>query len=179
MNAQDITNLLTLFLGIATVWLAVETRRMASAAGESLKLQLEPQLAFDGFEIEQGRVQDFQNPDAAGLKFGLKLSNPGQVRINYRMRCLKAVLDGTAYDGGGLDTSGGVIHPKMSNTFTSPVIRIPKAIQAPSSGEITFEIEFWAVRGELHVMRGSLALMFISSEPLVVNFHFLKGPEYS
>ena len=152
---------------------------MASATRASTLVQLEPQIALAGIELVPGRLQDFQDPNATAVQIGLRLSNPGHVRIDYRILSFTAVLDDTSYNGENLDTRGGTVHPKMENTFKSAVVRLNRSIRAPTSGEIAFKIEYWSIETERHSFKGKLALMFVSSEPLVANYHFAEGPEYA
>src|SRR6266446_6572650 len=112
MDAQIVTNWLTAALGAATVWMAFETRRMASAAKESIELESRAYFAFRGIDLKLAQVLDpsTKNP-VPGVRVALRLGNPGKVLVRYHVNSIACSLTFPSGDMTKLATKGGVVFP--------------------------------------------------------------------
>jgi hypothetical protein len=177
MEAQTITNLLTAGLGVATVWLAIETRRMAVAAKSSIDLESHPYLSLRGLFIKPGTIRDLTTSEAGALRIGLRLFNPGKTLVTYNVDSISVSLNGMSSDTPRFETTGGVIHPSEETIFFYPVIRSAVPIQAPSEGEIAFSITYWSVITEKKKLKGKIKYLITSATDH--EWVYLEGPNYT
>jgi hypothetical protein len=177
MEAQDITNLLTVGLAVATVWLAAETRKMAVAARASIDLESRPYLAFRGFYVNIGALHDVSTQNAGAFRIGLRLANPGKVLVTYEVESMSVSLAGNPAPDPHFDTSSGVIHPGEETTFFYPVIATTTPVTAPSEAVVEYAIRYWAVPTERKSMRARVRLLLTSAT--THEWIYLEGPHYA
>ncbi len=177
MEAQDITNLLTAGLAVATVWLGAETRKMAVAAKASIGLESRPYLAFRGIYVKIGTLQDFSAKNAGAFHVGLRLANPGKVLITYEVESMSVTLMGNPSAKPHFDTTSGVIHPAEEITFFYPVIATTAPITAPSEIVVDYAVSYWAVATERKSTRAKVRLLLTSATDH--EWTYLDGPHYA
>jgi hypothetical protein len=129
-----------------TAWMAIETRRMATAANRSLTLQYQPLLGIRNVTFELGVPQhtETESPVASNinclcfLSVGLELFNAGQVVIFYKMNEMRvSFANRTAEEGRWLSRSGQIL-PGSSIVFKHPPIELDPPISAfPAKGRIS------------------------------------------
>jgi hypothetical protein len=179
MDAQDITNLLTLGLGGATVWLGWETRRMAIATRESVELQSRPYLAFAALDYSIGKARNLATArDDDAVRIGLKLSNPGQVLIQYEVEELLVQFEGRTVDHPQFDSRRGYIHPKTEAIFRFPWIFLASAPRPGQGGEVTFKVNYWATLHRIGHATARLRYSIQGPDLSRIEWHFLEGPTY-
>ena len=176
MNAQDITNLLTAGLAIATVWLGLETRRMAVAAKASIDLESRPYLSFRGFLIKTGIFQDFSPQSKGAFRIGLRLFNPGKVLISYSVKNMDVSVNDIVATNPHFETTGGVIHPTEELIFFYPIITSLTPIKAPAVAEVKFSINYWATPNEIKNLNSSVRVLITSDNDH--EWTYTDGPNY-
>lgn len=129
-----------------TAWMAVETRRMATAANRSLTLQYQPLLGIRDVRLELGIPEhtDAEKPGAGKpnslcfLSAGLELFNAGQVVIFYKMNEMRvSFANRTTEEGIWLSRSGHIL-PGSSIVFKHPAIELdPPITTFPAKGRIS------------------------------------------
>lgn len=179
MDTQTLMNILTAGLAVATVWLAIETRRMASAAKAQVDLQSQPFLSFRGVDIISVNAANLSNghsQPAFGLR--LRLGNPGQVLVSYNVEDIHSSLTDQALTPSSFKTTGGVIHPSEETLFI-----LPFAINAASTLlpliDIEFTISYWAVPTKYYWIKAKVQVQVISLNPLNWQWVFISGPTYT
>jgi hypothetical protein len=176
----SVTDYLTATMAIATVWLAVETRAMARAANESIRLQAQPFLSFAGVDAKLAQGMDLKSGQATkAIRLALRLSNPGKVMINYAVKSISCSLTFPAGRTEDLDTKGGVIFPDQETLFLLPFTPLPTGSQVAPSSEMAFQIEYWSEPGERKCVRAKVAVTFTNHSPLDWQWVFIEGPTYA
>jgi len=181
MDPQLLMNLLTGGLAIATVWLAIETRRMASASKSQIELQGQPHLAFHGFNIATAQVANIAEASTTqALRLGLELNNPGHVLVNYEVTSLSSSLGSVSLNSSDFATKGGVVHPGTQTLFLLPFALIPPGPSGPApSSEVEFAISYWATTESKQSLKAKVRLQLLSLQPLNFQWVFLDGPTYA
>ena len=179
IDAQDVTNLLTLALAVATVWLAVATHIMAKATREAVALQAQPFLAVEGIVLELGQAANIATGSPTGMsRLALHLSNPGQVRIMYEVEAFNVTFNESAVQAPTFLTRRGVIHPKAQAHFYYPSIQFSGQLRPGLTGEVMFKIAYWATLHEVHHVSGRIQYTLQSVEPGRIGWLYLEGPDY-
>jgi hypothetical protein len=142
----------TLAMSAATLWMAYETRKMASASKRALELEAAGQLAVDGVVIRIAKVAEA--PTA--LQIGLKLRNPGKVTTTYSVFEFKAQLQGVQLPEGTFESSGGVLHAGALMEFYLAPTSWPLDAPPELHGQIAFDIEFWATETRRQRCKGTI-----------------------
>ena len=176
MDAQTLLNLLTAALAVATVWLAISTQRMAAAAKASVDLAAHPYLSIRGTYVSLGALRDLSAVHSGATRLGIRLFNPGKVRVTYQIDQIIASIGGHTVDTPKFETTSGVVHPDEETTYFFPVIPSPKPIQSPAEGEIAVTISFWSIPTEKQSLKAKLRV-FVTS-PTNHEWLFLEGPVY-
>jgi hypothetical protein len=177
MNAQDITNWLTAALAVATVWLGVETRRMAITAKASIELETRPYLSFRGFHIKIGTLQDISTQNRGGLRIGLRLFNPGKVLVTYKVESMIVSVNGAEAADPKFETMSGVIHPTEEILFFYPVIGTPSPLKAPATAEVKFRIAYWSIPAEKKTLTANVQVLLTSETDH--EWTYIEGPDYT
>ena len=135
-----------------TAWMAIETRRMATAASRSLALQYQPLLGIRnvvfGLGISENR--DAGNPSGtnlnslSSLSVGLELFNAGQVTIFYMMNDMRvSFANRTAEEGNYLSRCGQIL-PGSSMVFRHLLIELAPPISTfPAKGRISAVFSYY------------------------------------
>ena len=176
MDGQSIANWLTAGLGIATVWLAIATQRMATAAKASVDLAAHPYLSIRGLHVSLGSLRDLSATHAGATRLGIRLFNPGKVRITYQIENISASIGGHSVATPKFESTGGVIHPDEETTYFYPLIPSPSPIQAPTDGEMAVTVSYWSVPTEKKSVKAKLRVLVTSQS--THEWLFLEGPEY-
>ena len=134
-----------------TAWMAVETRRMASAAKRTADLEYMPILGIRNVQFEvsssagtlaDGSMQAHAN--LTSVKAGIELFNAGRVPLTYSMKTLRVTCAGRSTDAGAYLSRGGTVLPGSSMHFWStPVVLDPPVAAFPVVGRITCVFEYW------------------------------------
>lgn len=174
-------DVVTLLLAFATVWLAVETRRMARATKEMVSLAAEPYLSFASLDLERATLLGVNgHPDRTGYVIPIKLRNPGQVRITYDVTNADVTLNGIAYPPTAFDNHNGVIHPGEETLFRYPFFECQDLPKVGLSGTLECEIGYWSLpsaRNSLHFkLRFNIAS--IDQHHRTVHWTYMSGPTY-
>lgn len=179
LDAQDITNVLTLVLAVGTVWLAVATHSMAKATREAVALQSEPYFAVDGIALTFITKADAPRLSTQALRVVLLLLNPGQVRITYDAEVVNATVGGQGFGDGKVISRRGVIHPKAQLQFFCPPIPLESPPLPGLSGEVNFTIAYWVTQYEIRRVTGRLSFTYANAETGRVEWLWLEGPSYA
>jgi hypothetical protein len=180
MSPQDVSNVLTALMGLATVWMAHETRKMARAAQESRELEMRPYLSFDSLEIRIGKPAARDASGSAGtVQVGIRLHNPGKVLITYAVRDLRVNADAANSEAPHYENTGSVLHPGQFSTFYCPGIPCKMAPQVGLSGDVSFDIDFWALPSQRHSFKGKLKYSIASMDPPYVPWLWVGWPIYT
>ncbi len=172
-------NYLTAGLAIATGWLAIETRRMAGAAKAQVDLQSQPFLSFRGVDVVAANTANISNAQTLpALGFHLRLGNPGQVLVTYKVEELNSSLGNHSLNSGAFVTFGGVIHPHEETLFILPFTQQTSSNVLPKA-EIDFKIDYWAVAGKKQRLSAKIEIQIISINPLNLQWVYLDGPTYA
>lgn len=177
MDAQSWAGLLTGAMALATVWLAVETRRMAAAAKASVDLAARPYLAFHGIFLNIGNLQNPGTHYTGAVRMGVRLKNPGKVLVYYHVPHITASFAGYGPLDSKFDSHGGVLHPEEEVVYFYPLIATPAPPKAPAEGEIEFQISFWSAPKERKTLRGKLKVVLTSASSH--EWNFIEGPSYA
>lgn len=147
LTAQDVTNMLTALLGVATVWLAVATQVMAKAAKQSIELETIPYLTFQQPRITVVHVKE-SSPDQGGersiVRLGIEFRNPGKVRISYRVKSLRMTLNTRTVEYPEFKNNGGFCYPGDIAVFWYGAIEFPGGLPVPAHGTAYFEVDYWS-----------------------------------
>jgi hypothetical protein len=170
---------LTLLLGVAIVWLAIATSRMASATQQAVLLEGEPHLALE--TVSWGASPDPAppaHPQRWHFSVDLQLRNPGKVLVNYRVDSLNLFINGNLYRSHRpILNWGGVIHPGTGSTFFYPYVVVPMPVNNPTDAQVSYKITYWAVDSE----KRTLTARIQSDLPLTggpIRFIYTEGPTY-
>jgi hypothetical protein len=143
MEAQTITNILTFAMSAATVWLAIETRRMAIASKASIDLEAQAYLAFRGVDLKLASLSNLTGSEPSlGLRTALRLANPGKVLVKYHINSINCTHSLPKSDMSQFTTTGGVIFPGEETLFVLPFAPINQTTNIAPSGEISFSLSF-------------------------------------
>ena len=180
IDAQDITNLLTLALGAATVWLGWETRRVATATKDAVQLQSRPNLSIVKVEAVVGQIRMVANANQVpAIRFALCLSNPGQVRVTYEIESIAVTYETAQLTNPTFSNRGGVIHPKDETKFFYPWIPAPYPPQPTHGGEATFRINYWSTLNHVEHVEGRLKYWLQHQNLGTTEWIWLDGPRYA
>jgi hypothetical protein len=175
---MDPITLLTGALSIATVWLAIATQRMATAAKASIELESRPYLAIENMYYE---VDQVLNVGSAAprlfLRAALRLQNPGRVLVHYAVPSLTWEYAAQSGSTGGSEL-GGVIHPGQNTLFWFAAIPISGEPNRLGGGHLTVTIDFWSTRFQRMQCRAKLQFVVKSPDASRHEWVFLEGPEY-
>jgi len=177
MDAQTLTNVLTAGMAAATVWLAIETRKMAVATKATLDLSTRPYLAFHGIALTIGTLQNPGTHSTGAVRMGVRLRNPGKVLIYYHVPNISASFQGHGALALTFDSRGGVLHPEEEVTYFYPLIATPQPPTAPALGSIEFQISFWSAPTERKTLRAKLNVQLTSATSH--EWNFIEGPSYA
>lgn len=178
-SALTVTNVLTLCLGIATVWLAFETRRMASATREAVELQSRPYMAFAGLDYTIGKARNLAaGRDDDAVRIGLRLSNPGQVLIQYEVEELIVTFEGRTVENPQFDGRRGFIHPKTEAVFRFPWIFLQSPPRPGQGGEVKFKVNYWASLYRIGNATADMRYSLQGEKLSRIEWHFVEGPAY-
>jgi hypothetical protein len=164
-------------MAAATVWLAVETRRMAVATKASIDLLGRPYLAFRGVYLNIGSLLNSPVGHAGAIRLGVRLYNPGKVLVYYHVPQMTASFGGHVAADLTFDSRGGVIHPEEEITYFYPLISSPLPLVAPAEGQVEFQVSFWSVPTERKTLRAKLRVTLTSAT--THEWKFLEGPSYA
>jgi hypothetical protein len=179
MDAQTVTNLLTAGLGIGTVWLAVETRRMASAARNALELESQPFLSFRGLRLARSNLRSLSDSsDAAGLRVALRLFNPGKVRVYYAVEEFRVAFSDGPSAQATFNTRGDVVHPTEENLFYYPWVATPGDLHLLNAGTVHFRISYWSSPKVKSSLAARLSFTITATSPLDWEWIYEEGPTY-
>lgn len=176
MTVQEIANLLTAGLGAATVWLAIETRRMATASKAAIDLAVQPYLSLRGTTLSLGKLQDLSALNQGATRIGVRLYNPGKVLIKYDVVEMTASIAGLTESNPIFYNTKGVLHPDEEIAHLYPLIKSSKQILAPTEGEVWIRVQFWSVEARKKSVTAKYQLNVTSQ-----NNHewlLLEGPTY-
>lgn len=180
MNAANIANWLTLALAISTVWLAIETRRMSTAAKSSIELETRPYLAFRGLYLSFAKLASPAPPtETPALRVGLKLFNPGKVLVTYQVESITVSFPGSTLDSPTFETTGGVIHPGEETLFFYPWLPFTGQPNILGGGEIAFTIAFRSTVNQQSRVKAKLTFTIKSADAKDYEWIFSEGPVYS
>jgi len=172
--------LLTLALAIATVWLALETRRMARATRDLVELQGRPYLALAGLQLTLAPALSLLTEDQGTMaRLALQLSNPGQVLVTYEVDDIEVTFEGVKIQKPAFDNRGGVVHPKEEALFFYPAITTPSPLRPGVKGEVRFKMRFWSTPHREHYLDARLRYQVTSIDPGRIEWLFLEGPRYA
>ncbi|MBI5438315.1 MAG: hypothetical protein HY936_05125 [Nitrosomonadales bacterium] len=179
MDAQTVANWLTFGLGIATVWMAVETRRMSTAAMSSIELETRPYLAFRGLYLSFAKLANLaSSTESPALRVGLRLFNPGKVLVNYQVEFLFVSFAGSSPASPTFETTGGVIHPGEETIFFYPWLPFTGQPNALGAGEVAFTIAFRSTEHQHSRVKGKLTFTVKSQDGSDFEWVFKEGPIY-
>lgn len=179
LDAQSVTNLLTLALAVATVWLAIATQQMARASKASIELQSTPYLAIEGLTFGLGHANDLQLATPSGIvRLGLLLLNPGHVLVNYEVEELTVTFSGTSLDKPSFLTKRGVVHPGAKAQYFYPTIKISDQLRPGQMGEVRFKLAFWTTQQQIKHVEGKTQFTLQSLQPAHVDWLYVEGPSY-
>jgi hypothetical protein len=176
MEPQDITNLFTAGLGLATVWLAFETHRMATASKAAVVAAAQPFLSLRGTYVNLAKLQDLSAKNQGATRLGVRLCNPGRVLVKYKVVEMTASMSGHTVPAPAFETTGGVLHPDEEVTYFFPLIITSQPIQPPATGEIGLRIQFWTVESARKSLTAKLRISVTSQT--THEWMFLEGPTY-
>jgi hypothetical protein len=191
MDVQTLTMIVTAGMSVATVWLAIATQRMATAAKVTFDLEARPYLGLERIEFLPGQaaVPNATPPSATpAMRTVLVLKNHGKVLVEFHvdaLRCTHSLPDG---DLSSLDSMGGVIFPGADAKYLLPfrALSLPPNLHAAPTGEMEFSISFWANRSERQRVSGKVTYRInkavVKDGSLLdvdTDWHFLRGPSYS
>lgn len=147
LTAQDVTNILTALLGVATVWLAVATQIMAKSAKQSIELETIPYFTFQQTRMTVAHVKGSApdpNYERSIVRLGIEFRNPSKVRISYRVKSLRMTLNTRTVEHPEFKNDGGFCYPGDTTAFWYGAIEFPGGLQVPAHGTADFEVEYWS-----------------------------------
>lgn len=183
MDTQIIFNAANVFLtsamSIATVWLAIETRRMATVAKASIDLESRPYLAFSGIDLKFANATNSENLEQVNLlRTALRLGNPGKILVNYHVNSITCTHSFQSGDMSLFATTGGVIFPGGETLFVLPFEPLLTKSDFAPAGEIHFSITFWSIANESQNLKAKIQFNVTSMNPPDWQWIFLDGPSY-
>jgi hypothetical protein len=133
-----------------TAWMAVETRRMATAAAATLEIERSPLLGFRDLRVEvtpdipnQIDASDPSQTNLTAIRVGVELFNAGRVPARYRMRSFRVTFAGRTTDSGTYISRSGRVLPGGSALFWHPIFPLdPPVMKFPTTGRARFEFEY-------------------------------------
>lgn len=177
MTAQEIANLLTAGLGVTTVWLAIETRRMASASRAAIDLAAQPYLSLRGTSLSLGKLQDLSAVNQGATRIGVRLCNPGKILIKYEVIEMTASIAGATEQNPVFYNTKGVLHPEEEIAHLFPIIKTPQQIKAPTEGEVSIKVQYWAVETRKKAVSAKYRIVVTSQSNH--EWLLLEGPTYA
>lgn len=166
MTAQEISNVATILVAVATAGLAWVTYLVAKASRDALLLQVQPQLAFRGISLNVGRLRDIGAQEwPSAIRVGLRLWNPGKVKVQYHVENISASFNGNGLVLEGFLSKGGAIFPDQELTFFCPVSPLPGQPYAGSEGIVDATIRYWSVEKQPHTLALKYKFIITSLQP--------------
>jgi hypothetical protein len=154
---MDLTSVLTLIsVGTSivatgvTAWMAIETRRMASAARRSVELEHAAIVGVRDVRVEvlaSGRNETGASPRAptgiSGIRIGVELFNAGRVPAKYEMKSMSVSLAERTAASAQFLSRGGRILPGSSTVFWHPMMHLdPPVTTFPATGRVRVNFEY-------------------------------------
>lgn len=180
IDAQILANLLTSLVALVTVWMAVETRRMARTAQDALLLESRPYLSFDGLQIERAVIQTIASPEGdPSLRVSIRLRNPGRVRVVYEVQQMLLELEGDPAPAAIFETTGGVLHPDEQNLYYYSWVLADRGRALWQNGAVDFRVAYWATPGRKETLAAKVLFIIKGTDPLNWDWHYKHGPTYA
>lgn len=157
MDPMDLTPIVTLVsAGTAiiaagvTAWMAVETRRMATAARLTIEHDRSPILGVRDIRVEivagggNGTATSSPAPSAVcAIRIGVELFNAGRVPVKYAMRSMLVTFVSRTMDSARFLSRGGRILPGSSTIFWHPSVPLdPPVATVPATGRVRCDFEY-------------------------------------
>jgi len=167
-----------------TAWMAIETRRMATATNRSVNLQYQPLLGIRSVSIDLAVAEPSDGAETSpapsrsinAINVGLDLFNAGQVELTYRMRQMRVSFANRTSDDGTWLSRSGLILPGSSSIFRHPTITLDPAIGVfPAKGRIDVEFEYYHNKLEVSKELQASIEYVITPDPsgFIVNWTFI------
>ena len=185
LGTGDIINLatsfITLLLGIATVWMAIETRRMANAAKDAVVLDTQPCLSVRGFNIAYGDIQfpaDTLGKMTPSFAVILVLTNPGKVRVQYKIVNTSLSMDGCGPYNPDYKNTLGVIFPgEQVQIFLAP-LKLVDQFTLKSKGSLSVELGYWSSEQDKKKLTLKSTIQISSLDPFTCTFMHEEGSPF-
>jgi hypothetical protein len=134
-----------------SAWMAVETRRMATATKRSVDLEYLPILGIRDVRIGvsptnmvQIDAQRLEPTALSAVTIAIELQNAGRVVLNYRMRAMSVTFAGRTSDIQQYLSRGGIVLPGSSTHFWHPALALdPPVSTFPAKGRVHCDFEYW------------------------------------
>lgn len=124
-----------------TAWMAIETRRMANAAQETVNLDRAPLLGVKGLAAELHVEQDAPGK-VVGARIGVELFNAGRVPVRYELSEMRVTFEGRTVDPCKFVSRSDTILPGSSTLFRYQAIKLdPPLERFPMNGRLS--CRFW------------------------------------
>jgi hypothetical protein len=177
------TSLLTFLLGVATVWMAIETRRMANTAKDAVVLESRPYFSFQGMKIAPGQLQLPNNQvgvTSPVLGAVLSFKNPGKVMVKYKILNTHFFMDSCGPYEANYRNTGGVIFPGDEIQFYMTALPILGPIDLTTKGILELDFEYWSIEHDKNKLNLKLTIDVNSINPFnCLWFHKEGSPFYS
>jgi hypothetical protein len=133
-----------------TAWMAIETRRMATATKRSVDLEYLPILGIRDVRVGVASTDEVQidatrsEPTAIdAVTVAIELYNAGRVGLTYRMKSMRVTFAGRTTDAPQYLSRGGTVLPGSSTFFWHPPLPLSPPVNTfPAKGRIYCEFEY-------------------------------------
>lgn len=177
-----ITSVVTLLLGIATVWMAFETRRMANAARDSVTLSTQPCLSVRSIEFWPGRLQFPTDPvgqTTPCFSAKLRLVNPGKVVVRYKITDTFLSMDSCGPYNPDYANTEGVIFPGEQIEIYFSSLKIIDEFSLKSKGSLRAKFKYWSTEQDKRELACDVSLHVTTLTPFAcIWFHQEGSPFY-
>lgn len=141
MTLTEFATVVSAISAAVTTWMAVETRRMATAAIKTVRLEQTPILGFRALHVsvysEDGAA------GAQGIRVGFELVNAGRVPVLYCLNTVQVSFDGRTLNAARYKSRRGRILPGDSTVFYHPSITLnPPVTLFPAGGHARIDFSY-------------------------------------
>jgi hypothetical protein len=150
MDPTLIIAIATCGAAVVTAWMAVETRRMANAAGHTVDFESMPILGIRDIRVEvtpcnEVKIDETKTAPTAisGVRVGIELYNAGRVPIRYGVKAIQVTFSGRTIDSPHFLSRSARILPGSSVIFWHPTLPLDPPISSfPAKGRVHCEFEY-------------------------------------
>ena len=143
---QTSAQIISLFMVLATAWMAWESHQMSKTNNAMLLLEQQPYINLKA--IATKRVANSSTSTVGTIQLSLVFQNPTRVSVTYRFKDLRFSIDGRTPELPNYANMGTTINPSQEARFHCFPVENVTDIMAPKRGVYEYTMEYWGEHTE-------------------------------